>query len=239
MKYSRLRKIFVDAVSTPRRQAARAFALAVPRRPESLLYDFFHRRPELSHGRLSHRMLLRYPEHRFAQCGWAKTEMRVARDGHVYTFHDFEEEHGKWATWYWKRSTVLNPVSNGRYNWFRYQEKQTCHRAMSCSCILSQASSLATSGGPESLQEDSHACNAIETCEQRRLRKRLAAVTHVKSLTAYQLVFITRDVRSAEDEPLTPDCTNLSTSKRCWESRVLTWRWNIERLAEKVLTDET
>ena len=76
------------------------------------------------------RILLGDPEHSFARCGLAKTEMRLARDGHAYTFREFEEEHGEWATWCWERSTLLNPVSKSKYRWFGEHEKQACHRAL-------------------------------------------------------------------------------------------------------------
>ena len=88
------------------------------------LHELFHS----ERARLSHSILLGDPQHSFARCGWAKTEVRLARDGHGYTFREFEEEHGEWATWCWERSTVLNPVS--KYHWLREQEKQACHRAL-------------------------------------------------------------------------------------------------------------
>jgi len=88
------------------------------------LHELFHS----ERARLSHSILLGNPQHSFARCGWAKTEVRLARDGHGYTFREFEEEHGEWATWCWERSTVLNPVST--YHWLREQEKQACHRAL-------------------------------------------------------------------------------------------------------------
>ncbi|MED5469066.1 MAG: hypothetical protein VX542_02190 [Cyanobacteriota bacterium] len=90
------------------------------------LHELFHS----ERARLSHSILLGDPQHSFARCGWAKTEVRLARDGHGYTFREFEEEHGEWATWCWERSTVLNPVS--KYHWLREQEKQACHRALLC-----------------------------------------------------------------------------------------------------------
>ena len=79
---------------------------------------------------LSRRILLGDPQHSLARCSWAKTEVRLARDGHGYTFREFEEEHGEWATWCWERSTVLNPVST--YHLLREQEKQACHKALLC-----------------------------------------------------------------------------------------------------------
>ena len=77
---------------------------------------------------LSHRILLGDPQHSLARCSWAKTEVRLARDGHGYTLREFEEEHGEWATWCWERSTVLHPIST--YKWLREQDKQACHRAL-------------------------------------------------------------------------------------------------------------
>ena len=90
------------------------------------LHELFHS----ERARLSHSILLGDPQHSFARCGWAKTEVRLAKDGHGYTFREFEEEHGEWATWCWERSTVLNPVST--YQLLREQEKQACHRALLC-----------------------------------------------------------------------------------------------------------
>ena len=77
---------------------------------------------------LSHRILLGDPERSLARCSWARAEVRLARDGHGYTFREFEEEHGEWATWCWERSTVLHPIST--YKWLREQDKQACHRAL-------------------------------------------------------------------------------------------------------------
>ena len=76
------------------------------------------------------RILLGDPEHSFARCGLAQTEIRLARDGHAYTFREFEKEHREWATWCWERSTLLNPVSKSKYHWLCEQEKQACHRAL-------------------------------------------------------------------------------------------------------------
>ena len=86
----------------------------------------------LSNRLLLFRILLGDPEHSFARCGLAKTEMRLTRDGYAYTFRELEEEHGELATWYWERSTVLNPVSKSKYHGFRELEKQACHRALLC-----------------------------------------------------------------------------------------------------------
>lgn len=90
------------------------------------LYELFHS----ERARPSHSILLGDPQHKFARCGWAKTEVRLARDGHGYTFREFEDEYGEWATWFWERSPVLNPVS--RYHCLQEQEKQACHRALLC-----------------------------------------------------------------------------------------------------------
>lgn len=87
---------------------------------------------ELLHSeraRLSRHIFLGDPHHDLSECGWAKTEVRLATDGHGYTFREFEEAHGEWATWCWERSTVLNPVS-GEYLSFCIERKQACHRAL-------------------------------------------------------------------------------------------------------------
>ena len=104
---------------TDEESGAEEFRLRIVR-----LHELFHS----ERARLSHSILLGDPQHSFARCGWAKTEVRLARDGHGYTFREFEEEHGEWATWCWERSTVLNPVST--YQLLREQEKQACHRAL-------------------------------------------------------------------------------------------------------------
>ena len=78
-----------------------------------------------------HPILLGDPHHRFSsfgRCGLAKTEVRLARDGHGYIFREFEEWYGKRATGYWERSTKLNPVSKSRG--LGDEEKQACHRAL-------------------------------------------------------------------------------------------------------------
>ena len=71
------------------------------------LHELFHS----ERARFSQSILLGDSQHGFARCGWAMTEVRLARDGHGYTFCEFEKKHGEWATWCWERSTVLNPVS--------------------------------------------------------------------------------------------------------------------------------
>ena len=92
------------------------------------LYERYRRR----RTRLSHRILLGDPHHGLKRCDWAETEVRLAGNGHGYTFCEFEEEHGDWATWCWERCTVLNPVSDIRYTLFREHEMQACHRALLC-----------------------------------------------------------------------------------------------------------
>ena len=87
---------------------------------------------ELLHSeraRLPRHIFLGDPHHDLSECGWTKTEVRLATDGHGYTFREFEEAHGEWATWCWERSTVLNPVS-GEYLSFCIERKQACHRAL-------------------------------------------------------------------------------------------------------------
>ena len=78
--------------------------------------------------RASVRAFLGDPQHRLASFGFAKTEVRLARDGNGYSFCEFKEEHGKWATWCWEKSPILNPGSF--YNRLRQQEKHACHRAL-------------------------------------------------------------------------------------------------------------
>ena len=92
------------------------------------LYESYHSK----RARLSHRILLGDPYHCLKRCEWAETEIRLARDGHGYTFREFEEEHGIWAEWCWERCIVLNPVSNPRYTLFDDAEMKACHKALLC-----------------------------------------------------------------------------------------------------------
>ena len=71
------------------------------------------------------RRLLGDPCHCLAKCIWTRTEVRLAADGYGYTYREFEEEHGEWAFWCWKRSKCLNPSL--AYYSLRKGEQYLCH----------------------------------------------------------------------------------------------------------------
>ena len=94
------------------------------------LYELFYaERARVSlPQRASVRAFLGDPQHRLASFGFAKTEVRLARDGNGYSFCEYQEFHGKWATWCWEKSPILNPGKF--YNRLREQEQYACHRAL-------------------------------------------------------------------------------------------------------------
>ena len=55
-------------------------------------------------------VLLGNPGHALANYNWTNTELRIARDGQAYSFHEFELEMGGWAEWCWERALFLYPV---------------------------------------------------------------------------------------------------------------------------------
>ena len=63
------------------------------------LHELFH-----SRARNSNRIFLGDPQHALSNYNFAKTAVRLATDGNGYTFREFEEEYGEWATWNWERA---------------------------------------------------------------------------------------------------------------------------------------
>jgi len=81
----------------------------------------------------SENILLGDPRHSLARCRWTKTYLRLAEDGHGYTFQEFDEFHGaEWALWCWVRCEVLNPVDTNTYQKRRRHLNQACHKALLC-----------------------------------------------------------------------------------------------------------
>ena len=70
------------------------------------------------------------PKHHLAQRIWARTEIRLATDGHAYAFKEFEQEHKEWARWCWERSKLLSPQTPSNWQGVQVAERKACHLAL-------------------------------------------------------------------------------------------------------------